>query len=69
MNSAFRQESFYRLIAGFTRGAIFSRCSPADPVKGHFVPLAAFRADAFDFLFVVIVNFIEIAIVIMLIGR
>ena len=33
------------------------------------MPLAAFGADAFDFLLVVVVNFIEIAIVIMLKGR
>ena len=57
------------LIVNFADGAILAGCSPADPMKGHYVPLAAFGANALNLHFVVVFNFIQISVVCFVPGR
>jgi len=48
-----------RLIINLADGAILSGCPPSDPVKRHYMSLAAFGTDALDFHFVVVFYFID----------
>jgi hypothetical protein len=39
--------------------AIFSGCTPSDPVKGHYMSLTAFGTNAFDLHFGIVAFIIE----------